>query len=166
MGAFQTGFQMGSSIYQRSLDNQDREERRKAEAEERALRLEAVRLGLDESRGRLAQQRELADLRRTMRDEAAGIDRAGTDAALDADFEAELAASDRRVKQEAVARAQGRGVDAALRMSSDAGVPGAGAPPIAMPAAVASRSMAIDAARRQPPEVGLPSVAAQSFPVS
>lgn len=59
MAAFQAGFSMGQTAYQRALDNQDREERRKAEAEERALRMEQIRLGLDAARTAAERDRQV-----------------------------------------------------------------------------------------------------------
>jgi len=50
MGAFETGFSMGKSMIQQVLDNKDREEQRKREAEESSLRMEGARLAIEQAR--------------------------------------------------------------------------------------------------------------------
>lgn len=57
MGAFQTGFQIGSSAAQAALDRKEREERIKREEEERQLRLRQLRLGIDEAERRAENSR-------------------------------------------------------------------------------------------------------------
>jgi hypothetical protein len=52
MGAFQTGFQIGSSAAQAALDRKEREERIKREEEERQLRLRQLQLGIAEAERR------------------------------------------------------------------------------------------------------------------
>lgn len=47
MGAFQTGFQLGQRAFQQAVENKERQEQRKADAEERALRLKQIQMGLD-----------------------------------------------------------------------------------------------------------------------
>ena len=47
MAAFQSGFQMGQRAYQQALDNKDREERRKAEEEMRAVQVRQIQMGID-----------------------------------------------------------------------------------------------------------------------
>ena len=57
MGAFQTGFQIGSSAAQAALDRREREERIKREEEERKLRLRQLELGIAESERRAENSR-------------------------------------------------------------------------------------------------------------
>lgn len=61
MGAFQTGFQIGSSAAQAALDRREREERIKREEEERKLRLRQLELGIAEAERR-AENNRRADL--------------------------------------------------------------------------------------------------------
>jgi hypothetical protein len=57
MGAFQTGFQIGSSAAQAALDRREREERIKREEEERKLRLRQLELGIAEAERRAENNR-------------------------------------------------------------------------------------------------------------
>ena len=52
MGAFQTGFQIGSSAAQAALDRKEREEKIKREEQERQLRLRQLQLGIAEAERR------------------------------------------------------------------------------------------------------------------
>jgi hypothetical protein len=137
MSSFQNGFSMGAGIYQRSLDNKDREKRREAEDKERALRLEQVQLGIDTQRRAISRDGDRTAMLRDMRDFATGVDRAGTNAALDADFDQAMAASDSAVKAENVARAGGAAAPAGV--AAQTVTPGAAPDPAAeaMPAAAA-----------------------------
>jgi len=103
-GAFNSGFSLGSKLYQQTLDNADREARRRAEDEERALRLESARLSNDAQREAASERARLAALRQGIRDFAGGVDRQATNAALDADFNQALAASDAAVANENAVR--------------------------------------------------------------
>lgn len=62
MGAFQTGFSIGNQLFQQSLDNKWREENRQRDDEERALRLEASRLAIEQSRRTAANQGQADEL--------------------------------------------------------------------------------------------------------
>jgi hypothetical protein len=57
MGAFQTGFQIGSSAAQAALDRKEREDRVKREEEERKLRLRQLELGVAEAERRAENNR-------------------------------------------------------------------------------------------------------------
>ena len=59
-GAFNSGFSLGSRLYQQTIDNADREARRKAEDEERAARLDSVRLSNDAQRDAASERARLA----------------------------------------------------------------------------------------------------------
>ena len=62
MGAFQTGFQIGSSAAQAALDRREREDKLKREEEERKLRLRQLELGIAEAERR-AENNRRADLK-------------------------------------------------------------------------------------------------------
>lgn len=103
-GAFQGGFRMGQQAWQQALDNQDREERRKREADEYGLRRQQLVLQNQAAEDAAAQRRELAGIRTQIGDFQQGFNRAGYNAAADADFDSALAASDAAVKAENAAR--------------------------------------------------------------
>lgn len=112
-GAFQSGFQMGQSAYQQALDNRDREERRKREADEYGLRRQQLVLQNQAAEDAAAQRRELAGIRTQLADSMGGFDRAGFNTAANNDFDSALAASDAAVKAENVARKGGLAAPAA-----------------------------------------------------
>lgn len=71
-GAFQSGFQMGQAGYQQAIDNLDREERRKQEAEERALRMAHMQEGLDATRRQTVREKEIDALTQQLTSPNAG----------------------------------------------------------------------------------------------
>lgn len=104
MGAFQSGFNMGRVMYQQALDNRDREQQRREQAEERALRLRSLQLGVEGQEDAARRQRDAVRMQQGISDFISGVDRPATAAALDADFEQAQAASESSVKAENVAR--------------------------------------------------------------
>ena len=111
MAAFQTGFQLGSRIATDALDRKERAERQKKEDEERGLRNDLTRLQIDSAGQEARRRAEVAQITRGISDTVQGIDRPATSAALDADFNAALQASDNAVMAENAARqAQRAGV--------------------------------------------------------
>jgi len=72
MGAFQTGFSIGKEMYQQSLDNKWREENRQREDEERALRMDASRLAIEQARRTAATQGQVDDLMQQLANPNAG----------------------------------------------------------------------------------------------
>lgn len=107
MGAFQSGFQMGQRAWQQALDNKDREEQRKREADEYGLRRQQLVMQNQAMEDAAAQRRELAGLRTELGDYQQGFNRQGFNTAANNDFDAALAASDAAVKAENVARKGG-----------------------------------------------------------
>ena len=156
MGAFQTGFTLGSRIAADALDRKDREEQRKREDEDRKLRNELTRSQINAAREEASKRAQIAEITRGIVDTTQGIDRAATNAALNQDFDAALAASDAAVMSENASR-QGQRPAAASAGSwmplsvnpnappprrlpdgqIDLGVQPAQAPAVAQPAAVA-----------------------------
>jgi hypothetical protein len=104
MAAFQTGFQLGSRIATDALDRKERAERQKKEDEERELRKDLTRLQIGSATEEARRKAEVAQLTRGLSDTIQGIDRPATNAALDADFNAALQASDNAVMAENAAR--------------------------------------------------------------
>lgn len=107
MGAFQSGFQMGQRAWQQALDNKDREEQRKREADEYGLRRQQLVMQNQAMEDAAAQRRELAGLRTELGDYQQGFNRQGFNTAANNDFDAALAASDNAVRAENVARKGG-----------------------------------------------------------
>lgn len=104
MAAFQSGFQLGSRIASDALDRKERGERQKKEDEERALRMDLTRLQLNSATAEAQRKAEVAQITRGLTDTIQGVDRPATAAALDADFNAALQASDNAVMAENAAR--------------------------------------------------------------
>jgi len=120
MAAFQSGFQLGSRIATDALDRKERAERQKKEDEERELRKEAARLQINAATEEARRRSEIAQLTRGLTDTIQGIDRPATNAALDADFNAALQASDNAVMAENAAR---QGVPIAATQAPAAAAP-------------------------------------------
>jgi hypothetical protein len=135
MAAFQSGFQLGSRIATDVLDRKERAERQKKEDEERELRKEAARLQINAATEEARRRSDVAQLTRGLTDTIQGIDRPATNAALDADFNAALQASDNAVMAENAAR---QGVMPAAAQAPAAATPDAAvgpAPAVTGPAA-------------------------------
>jgi hypothetical protein len=135
MGAFQAGFGLGSRIATDALDRKERVERQKKEDEERELRKEATRLQINAATEEARRRSEVAQLTRGLTDTIQGVDRPATNAALDADFNAALQASDNAVMAENAAR---QGVMPAAAQAPAAAAPDAAvgpAPAVTGPAA-------------------------------
>lgn len=129
MGAFQTGFTLGSRIAADALDRKEREEQRKRENQTQDLRDELTRTQIDAAREEARKKAQIAEITRGIVDTTQGIDRAGTNAALDRDFDSALAASETGVKAENAAR-QGVAAPVAAPAAAAAAEPTA-APPAA-----------------------------------
>ncbi len=104
MAAFQSGFQLGSRIATDALDRKERAERQKKEDEERELRKDLTRLQIGSATEEARRKAEVAQLTRGLSDTIQGVDRPATNAALDADFNAAVQASDNAVMAENAAR--------------------------------------------------------------
>lgn len=104
MGAFQSGFNMGRVMYQQALDNREREQQKRDQAEERALRMRSLTLGVESQEEESRRRRELSRMQQGISDFISGTDRPATNAALNADFDQALAASDAAVMAENAAR--------------------------------------------------------------
>ena len=116
MGAFQSGFNMGRVMYQQALDNREREQQRRDQAEERALRMRSLTLGVEGQEDDARRRRELARMQQGIGDFISGTDRPATNAALNADFDQALASSDAAVMAENAAR-QGAAAPAAVEVT-------------------------------------------------
>lgn len=108
MAAFQSGFSLGSSLYQQALSNADRAAQRKREEEEFALRKQRLVMENEAARDAAGQRAALSQARQGIRDFREGINRPATNAALDAAFERDLAASDAGVLAENATRVNAR----------------------------------------------------------
>lgn len=133
MAAFQTGFQLGSRIATDALDRKERAERQKKEDEERGLRNDLTRLQIDSASQEARRRAEVAQITQGISDTVQGIDRQATSAALDADFNAALQASDNAVMAENAARQAQRAArdPAAAAGALAAEGPAAGVMPVA-----------------------------------
>lgn len=129
MAAFQSGFQLGSRIATDALDRKERAERQKKEDEERALRMDLTRLQLTSATEDAQRRADVARITRGLTDTIQGVDRPATAAALDADFNAALQASDNAVMAENAAR---QGVPAPAAPAATG--PAAGVMPVAQAA--------------------------------
>jgi hypothetical protein len=103
-GAFQAGFGLGSRIASDSMDRQERAARIKKDDEDRARRNELVDLQISDAKASRARQERANAVASQISDLTSGVDKAATNAALDADFDTELRKSEAAVKAENAAR--------------------------------------------------------------